>query len=339
MIDSLYDLLQEAVQYDASDIHINHRIYFRVKKQLFAYPLSGKELSEAIENLWGDLVDFMPDIIAPKYHHSSVSAYKPMELSATICVEPRDSKSGARIRCRVSYFLQAGWPSFAIRVFRPSVPSLDELGSPPVLKSLALKESGLVLICGATGSGKSTTLAALVQHINLHARKHILTLEDPIEYMHESQQSCITQREIGLDSPDFQTALKASLRQNPDVIVIGEILDSIVLKQAINHSLSGHLVLASFHAKGAVHAITRILGLCQGEGGMHESLADCIVGVVTQRLLEGQSGIEADYEVLVSTPAVRTLVRENKISQLDSQISMGRAQGMRHFAGKIGDSL
>ncbi|RDU72402.1 twitching motility protein [Helicobacter aurati] len=329
-MNSLYGLLQEAIKYNATDIHINSKIYLRINKQLFAYQTNHASEANYIESLKNTLCALL--------HRESY--YNEVSETFSICPHETDSasitqqKTSSPIKCRVTAFLQNNNLCFALRLLRTKIPSLEELHAPKVLHNLALQESGLILVCGATSSGKSTTIAAMIEHINTYTRKHILTLEDPIEYNYTNALSCITQREIKTDSKDFHTALLSSLRQDPDVIVIGEILEKEVLKQAINHALSGHLVIASFHARNAVHAVSRILGMCQNEGNIHANLADSLQSIITQKLYEKEQKLQADYQVLVTNPAVQTLIKENQIQQLDSQISMGKEFGMQHFMQK-----
>ncbi|STQ86163.1 twitching motility protein [Helicobacter muridarum] len=326
-------LLQDAQRYNATDVHISDKIYFRINKQIFVYPnvdlLNVKAILNSLNAL--GLQNETSQTLCIKSSDTE-NSHVSKDVRNDIESNPNFKHISDKIRCRVSYFSKQGKSCYALRILRNNVPSLQELQTPSILASLALQESGLLLICGATSSGKSTTIAAMIDHINANTRKHILTLEDPIEYIHTSKLSYITQREIGLDSKSFYGALESSLRQDPDVIVIGEILDSSLMKLAITHALSGHLVISSFHARNAIHAVSRILGMCKEDGGIHDNLSDCLQGIITQRLYESNNRLQADYQILVSNPAVRTLIKENQLQQLDSQISMGREFGMRHFS-------
>ncbi|RDU66236.1 twitching motility protein [Helicobacter didelphidarum] len=321
---NLSTLFHLAIRYNVSDIHIDNSIYFRINKQIvLVAPCNTKIDSNIgaitqndIENIKVELVNLLETF--------NKSFDNLNEQSLTIQVN--------QVKCRVSTFLSHRNLHFALRILRTKIPDLQTLGTPPILEHLSMQEAGLLLVCGSTGVGKSTTLAGMLNHINIHSRRHILTIEDPIEYEHESQQCLLTQREIGVDSQSYGDALKASLRHDPDVILIGEILDSEVLKLAINHALSGHLVLASFHAKSCSHAIARILGMTSGDLNAHANLADCLQGIITQRLYEQENVLRADFEILVANPAVRILIKENKINQIDSQISMGKEFGMQHFS-------
>ena len=329
------NLIAKALKYGVSDAHINDSVYFRINKEVLLYaPRS-------------DIADSMNiDEIASLKRELEQIVNNANEKSVTISINGT--------KCRITSFLSgqnqeqnlksenldsiiskptnnANFLCFAIRILRTKIPTLADLNTPKILESLAMRDSGLVLVCGATGVGKSTSLAAMINHINQNCKKHILTIEDPVEYEHVSLNSLVTQREISRDSSDFEAALRASLRQDPDVILIGEILESSVLKLAINHALSGHLVLASFHAYSCSHAIARVLGLCSGDTSAHANLADCLQGVITQKLYKDGDKLSADFEILIANNAVKVLIKENKINQLDAQISMGREHGMQHF--------
>lgn len=316
----LQNILQDALSYHASDIHIQQQIgtsditmYFRVRKQMLPY------LYYSAEEEREEKARFIQEALA------TLMGETPNEQSVSAQV--------GGIGIRISSFLadHSNTLHYAIRLLNAQIPTLQDIQAPKVLADLCLKESGLILVCGATGAGKSTTLAAMIRHINTHAKKHILTIEDPIEYRHTSRESLVSQREIGRDSRDFHAALTASLRHDPDVIMIGEILDSEVLRAALEHALSGHLVLASFHASNCMDAISRMIGMRQHDGNIRTNLATCLQGIITQRLCDNGESLVADFEVLVANAAVCALIKEDKIWQLDSQISMGKPFGMQHF--------
>lgn len=236
------------------------------------------------------------------------------------------------VRCRISKFTTINGASYAIRIYNNQMPTLDSIQAPLALAKICENTSGLILVCGTTGAGKSTTLAAMINHINTTTKKHILTLEDPIEYIHKSNKSLVNQREIGLHSKSFESSLIASLREDPDVILIGEILSPEVLTLAITHALSGHLVLASFHANNCMDAITRMIGMKQSDCNIRANLATCLQGIITQKLYDNGERLTADFEILIANPAVSALIKDDKIWQLDSQISMGKSVGMQHFS-------
>jgi len=236
-------------------------------------------------------------------------------------------------RFRINIFRQRGVYSLAIRLIPNKIPQLSELGLPETLLNFTEKAQGLVLVTGPTGSGKSTTLAALIDHINQTQKKHIITLEDPIEYLHRHQKSIIDQREIGSDSLTFANALRAALRQDPDVILVGEMRDLETIATAVTAAETGHLVFATLHTTDAAQTIDRIIDVFPPEqqGQIRLQLAAVLLGVVSQRLLphkNGNSRVVA-VEILVNTPAISNLIRTEKIHQIKSIMQTGRAQGMQ----------
>lgn len=235
-------------------------------------------------------------------------------------------------RFRVNLYVQRGSVAAAIRIIPMNVPNIDELGLSPVVKEFAMKDTGLVLVTGVTGSGKSTTLAAMIDLMNRTRNLHILTLEDPIEYLHRHGQCMINQREIGMDTNSFPQALRAALRQDPDVIMVGEMRDLETISTAITAAETGHLVLASLHSGSATQTIARIIDVFPPEQQMQIriQLANSLQGIITQQLIprvDGKGRVVA-CEILVSTPAVRNLIRENKIHQIYSVLQTGAGYGM-----------
>lgn len=235
-------------------------------------------------------------------------------------------------RFRVNLYVQRGSIAAAIRIIPVSVPHIDNLGLPPAVRDFAMKDTGLVLVTGITGSGKSTTLAAMLDLMNRTRNLHILTLEDPIEYLHRHGQCMINQREIGMDTRSFAQALRAALRQDPDVIMVGEMRDLETIATAITAAETGHLVLASLHSGSATQTIARIIDVFPPEQQtqIRVQLANSLQGIVTQQLIpraDGKGRVVA-CEVLVATPAIRNLIRENKIHQIYSALQTGAAYGM-----------
>ena len=244
-------------------------------------------------------------------------------------------RGSGRARFRVNVFRQRRGAALVLRRIPMRIPRLEDVGAPAVFGQLAGREEGLVLVCGATGSGKSTTLAALVDAINQQRAAHIITIEDPVEFVHASRRSLVSQRELGADTADFTSALRAALREDPDVILVGELRDLETMRLALAAAETGHLVLATLHARDAVSAIDRFVGVFpQGERDLvRTSLAASLAAVVCQRLLPRTGGGRvALHEVLVATPAVRNLVRESRLSQLESAMQTGQASGMQTFA-------
>ncbi len=217
-------------------------------------------------------------------------------------------------RLRGSAFAQRQGISLALRLLPSHCPQLEQLGAPPVLPELLKSENGVILVTGATGSGKSTTLAAMVGYLNQHADAHILTLEDPVEYLYASQRCLIQQREIGLHCMTFASGLRAALREDPDVILLGELRDSETIRLALTAAETGHLVLATLHTRGAAQAVERLSGFISGAG----KKIPCVINwqgslraVLSQKLeVDKQEGRVALFELLINIPAVGNLIRE-----------------------------
>lgn len=236
-------------------------------------------------------------------------------------------------RFRVNFYTQRGSVGIVSRVISSTIPTLDSLNLPSIIKQFAKQTQGIVLVTGPTGSGKSTTLAAIIDYINEKSSKHILTLEDPIEYLHSHKNSIINQREIGQDSKSFSIALRAALRQDPDVILVGEMRDLDTIQTAITAAETGHLVLATLHTSGAAQTVDRIIDVFPAENQqqIRVQLANTLVGIISQRLLptaDGEGRIAA-LEILVSNHAVANLIRSNKVHQLQTLLETGRSSGMQ----------
>nr|WP_310616022.1 type IV pilus twitching motility protein PilT [Pantoea cypripedii] len=239
------------------------------------------------------------------------------------------------VRLRANLFLQRQGLSLALRLIASQVPALASLHLPPVVEQLLQLDEGLILITGATGSGKSTTLAALVDSLNHHQARHILTLEDPIEFVHHSQRSLIQQREVGAHCASFRQGLKAALREDPDVILLGELRDSETIRLALTAAETGHLVLATLHTRGATQAVDRLVDVFPAEEKnlVRSQLAGSLKAVLAQRLVAAKNGGRIGlFEVLVATPAVANLIREGKMHQLPGVLQTGAQAGMQTFA-------
>jgi twitching motility protein PilT len=235
-------------------------------------------------------------------------------------------------RQRVNVFQQQKKIAATIRLLNNTIPNLEALNMPPVLKDLADKPRGLILVTGPTGSGKSTTLAAMIDHINQNRAEHIITIEDPIEYVYTSGMSTIHQREIGVDSKSFAASLKSALRQDPDIILVGEMRDYETISAAVTAAETGHLVMSTLHTTGAADTIDRIIDVFppHSQNQIRTQLAAVIQGVVTQNLIPRAdgNGRVAATEILVGTDAICNLIRSAKTFQIDSQLQTGIKDGM-----------
>lgn len=239
------------------------------------------------------------------------------------------------LRLRVNIYRQRGVPAAALRLIPSEIPKFETLGIPQVVRDFADLHQGLVLFTGPTGSGKSTTMASLINEIN-HARFcHILTLEDPIEYIHQHGKSVVNQREIGGDTYSFSNALRAALRQDPDVILVGEMRDLETISTAVTAAETGHLVLATLHTSSAPSAVDRIIDVfpAHQQQQIRVQLAETLRGVVAQRLLpkKNDKGRVMACEILTGTPAVKSLIREGKLHQIPAAMETGSKYGMQTF--------
>ena len=235
-------------------------------------------------------------------------------------------------RFRVNVFKQRSSTALAIRVITLKIPTLDELNHPSILKDLTTKKRGLVLVTGPTGSGKSTTLAAMINEINSTRDAHIITLEDPIEYLHKHNKCIVNQREVGKDTISYERALKSVLREDPDVILVGEMRDLETISIAITAAETGHLVFSTLHTIGASKTIDRIIDVFppHQQQQIKVQLSTVLQGIISQQLVPTIEGSRtAALEVMISTPAIQNLVREGKTHQIDSSVQTGSKYGMK----------
>ncbi|AQS58473.1 type IV pilus twitching motility protein PilT [Desulforamulus ferrireducens] len=325
-------LLRLACQVGASDVHltVDSVAVFRISGQLLP-----------VDDPWfvsnGYLV---PSDLQVKLTHEQTDAIvkqimPPKNLQKfTDTGESDFSYSIAGIsRFRVNAYKQRGSSSLAIRLVSQHIPSYKDLGLPDVVVQLAKRPRGLILVTGPTGSGKSTTLAAMIDILNREERLHIITLEDPIEFLHRHQKCIINQREIGQDTENFTTALRSAMREDPDVILVGEMRDTETIAAAITAAETGHLVMATLHTASAAQTIDRIIDVFPPyqQQQIRVQLANTIQGVICQQLiprLDMKSRVVA-CEIMVATPAIRNLIREGKTYQIDSQIQTGSKYGMQ----------
>ncbi|MEI6355586.1 MAG: PilT/PilU family type 4a pilus ATPase [Verrucomicrobiota bacterium] len=314
----LRGILKAAVEGGASDIHIKvgTPVVFRINRQLVAI-----EAPMPTEQWMNSILEKM----VPPHARKRIEEDREVDFSY---FEPGVG------RFRTNVFQQRGTFALAMRYVKTQVPSFEELGLLPVLKQIALSPRGIVLVAGTTGSGKSTTLAAMLEHINANFKKHIVTLEDPIEFVFEDNQSVIEQREIGLDTQSFQHGLKHVLRQDPDIIMVGEMRDAISFSAAIQAADTGHLVLSTLHTQNASQSIGRILDFFRPEEReqVRRQLAGTLKAVICQRMVQTVSGgVTPSLEILINTPTVRKMLEENRIEKLSAAIETGVDDGMQNF--------
>ena len=236
-------------------------------------------------------------------------------------------------RFRVNMFKQINGISAAFRTISEKIKSVDELGLPAILNDLAIKDKGLILLTGPTGSGKSTTLAAMVDHINDNKNKHIITIEDPIEYYHQQNRCIVNQRELGQSTLSFSNALRSALREDPDVILVGEMRDLETIQLALTAAETGHLVLSTLHTSSSVKTIDRIIDVFPSgqKEQIRSMLSESLVAVIAQKLIinKKQDSRVPACEIMVANTAVKNLIRENKIYQIPTIIQSGGKEGMQ----------
>ena len=310
-------LLEEVIKKKASDLHIQVGLppMLRVDGALNPVPNTERLVEEDIEALLFAILDEDQKQILLKDKEFDFSfAY------------------GDLGRFRVNAFHERGNLAAALRLIPNEILTIEQLGLPAVVNKFANYPRGLVLVTGPTGSGKSTTLAAIVNAINEERAAHIITIEDPIEFTHRSKQSVIVQREVHYDTYSFSAALRSSLREDPDVVLIGEMRDLETIAAAITIAETGHLVLATLHTNGAAQSIDRIIDVFppHQQGQVRTELASILMAICSQRLLPSIGGGRvAAAEILVATPAVRNIIREGKTHQLEAVIQTGAEHGMQ----------
>ncbi len=311
-------ILKTAVDGGASDVHlkINGPVIFRISRQLIAI-----ECPVPTE-------DWMNNVVAnitPTHLKQKLQEQREVDFSYFV---PNIG------RFRTNLFQQRGQWCLAMRYVKTIVPSFEELGLLTQIKKIAESPRGIVLVAGSTGCGKSTTLAAMIEHINANFKKHLITLEDPIEYVFEDNQCVVEQREVGLDTLSFHHALKHVLRQDPDIIMIGEMRDSISFTASMSAADTGHLVLSTLHTTNAAQSISRVLDFFKADEReqIRRQLAGTLQAVVCQRMVTTVTGsMTPALEILINTPTVKKLIEENRLDKLPAAIETGMDDGMLNF--------
>jgi twitching motility protein PilT len=317
-MEMFHRILKTAVDGGASDVHlkIGTPVIFRIHRQLIAIecPLPTEEWMNSVVSA-----------ITPKHLRQRLEEQREIDFSYFV------PSIG---RFRTNLFQQRGQWCLAMRYVKTNVPSFEELGLLEQTKRIAESPRGIVLLAGSTGCGKSTTLAAMIEHINANFKKHIITLEDPIEYVFEDNQCVIEQREVGLDTLSFHHALKHVLRQDPDIIMIGEMRDSISFTAAMSAADTGHLVLSTLHTTNASQSVSRILDFFKADEReqIRRQLAGTLQAVICQRMVSTiAGGMTPALEILINTPTVRKLIEDNRLDKLPAAIETANDEGMLNF--------
>jgi twitching motility protein PilT len=325
MTEAIDILLRAGFELKASDIHLTVGVppIFRINGELKRY---GKE------NLLPAHTESMAKAIIPENMWERFKEKGELDFSYGV--------QGVS-RFRVNAYYQRSCIALAVRVVPTRVPTIDELELPNILKKIAGKPQGLVLVTGPTGSGKSTTLASIIDYMNQNMRKHVITLEDPIEYLHKHGNCIIDQREVGFDTNNFANGLRASLRQDPDVILVGEMRDLETIQTAITAAETGHLVFGTLHTSSAPATINRIIDVFppSQQAQIRIQLASVLVSIVSQRLFPiiDRKGRKAATEILVNNSAVANLIRNEKVHQIANIMQTSRAQGMHTLDSSISE--
>ena len=310
-------ILNEARAIGCSDLHFTYginpivRLHGALRKMTKYEELDDEEILDIANQMTNE------------QQMASIRAHKDTDFSF---------QTTAGYRHRVNVYFQRGKTAIAIRLLRNDIPTLDDLMLPPVLADFAMRPRGLILVTGPTGSGKSTTLAGMIDYINVHRSAHIITVEDPIEYIHQHKLCMVNQREVGDDVPDFAMALRAALREDPDVILVGEMRDFETITAAVTAAETGHLVLSTLHTTSAADTINRIIDVYpeHQQGQIRTQLANNLVGVISQTLLptlDGKGRV-ACMEILNVTDACAAMIRDDKVHLLLSAIQSGKQYGM-----------
>lgn len=325
-VSHIHELLEIAIDQRASDLHISPGIppYLRIFGKVI--PLT------AYEKLTPNEIEVLIKPIIDAEQHKILNKHGEVDFSYGV-------RGVGRFRCSV--YQQRGSLSAAIRVINAKIHSLQQLGLPSIIKDIARKKDGLILVTGPTGSGKSTTLAAVINLINEERQGVIITLEDPIEYLHSHKRCIINQREVGTDTRSFANGLRAALRADPDVILVGEMRDLETIATAITAAETGHLVLSTLHTRGAAKTIDRIIDAFppDNQQQIRVQLSMVLEAVISQQLIvkKDGDGMVPAVEIMLGTPAIRNLIREGKTHQINSVIETGKRFGMKTLTSSVNE--
>ena len=308
-------ILHEAIVRGASDVHLKVGVPPTIRIHGILYPL--EEWTPVTREDMAAILDVLLD----EHHRERFRSRMQVDLAY---------QTTESTRFRVNVFLQRGEPSVAMRAIPARIRTVEDLHLPAIVNKLALENRGLILVTGTTGSGKSTTLAAMVGHINENCSNHIITVEDPIEYTHEDIRSIVSQRELGYDVTTFADGLKAALRQDPDVILLGEMRDLETIEAALVVAETGHLVFSTLHTNSAVQTINRIIDVFppHQQSQVRAQLSLVLQGAISQQLIarrDGRGRVLA-AEVMIPNAAIRNLIREEKVHQIYSQMQVGQSK-------------
>lgn len=315
---SLNEVLKIAVENNASDILVkeNAPVYYRIDGTLVGCDFTCNR----------EIIDAFIEKVTNSKQREALENIGDLDLSH------REDNVG---RFRVNIHRQRGLLGVTFRWVKDKVLNFEELGLPQTLMNIAQAKRGIIIITGTTGSGKSTTMAAILQYVNTYRQEHVITIEDPIEFEFQDNQSVFEQREVGLDTDSFAGALKHAMRQDPDIIMVGEMRDRISFEAALQAADTGHLVITTLHASNAAQTITRILDMFEKneQDAIREALATNLCAVISQRLapLAGGTGRAPVNEIMINTPIVNKLIQEDRLEKLSAAIQGGQGDGMMNF--------
>ncbi|MDP6913603.1 MAG: PilT/PilU family type 4a pilus ATPase [Verrucomicrobiota bacterium] len=315
----LHKILNTAVEGGASDVHIkpNAPVVYRISSQLVETEMSRQPNEQWLSNVI--------DNIVPTQFKQKLDEDREIDFSYNV--------PGIG-RFRTNCYQHLGTWCLAMRHVVAEVPKIDNLGLPEIIKSIAEEHRGIVLVAGTTGCGKSTTLAGMINHINSTQKRHIITIEDPVEYVFKDENCIIEQREVGLDTPSYQHSLKHVMRQDPDVIMIGEMRDAISFRAAMSAADTGHLVMSTLHTIDAPQSISRVLDFFPSaeRDSVRKQMIGTLKAIIVQRMTVRKDGsVIPAIEIMINTPTVSKLINENRLEKLHAAIETGTDDGMQNF--------